>query len=169
MSEKRLSAEPSMDEILASIRRILAEDDAAPPPPAARTRGNSDVLDLTEALFAEEHFVADEKRRHAEDAAGDGRLSISDELLLDGVVLRPFHETIAIESGLLERFGDDARIVHLEPVFPNRGEYGLDVGLRDARRFRRDKSAHDEKRIDGEMRIEAEFVQAVFLNEATDF
>jgi uncharacterized protein len=50
MSEKRVSAEPSMDEILASIRRILAEDDAAPPPPAARTRGNGDVLDLTEAL-----------------------------------------------------------------------------------------------------------------------
>ncbi len=40
-----------MDEILASIRRILAEDEHAvtrPPPP--RARGNGDVLDLTEAL-----------------------------------------------------------------------------------------------------------------------
>jgi cell pole-organizing protein PopZ len=50
MSDKKLSAEPSMDEILASIRRILAEDDAAATHPAARPRGSSDVLDLTEAL-----------------------------------------------------------------------------------------------------------------------
>ena len=50
MSDKKLSAEPSMDEILASIRRILAEDDAAATHPAARPRGNSDVLELTEAL-----------------------------------------------------------------------------------------------------------------------
>jgi uncharacterized protein len=48
MSEKRLSAEPSMDEILASIRRILAEDNATPP--ATRARGNGDVLELTMAL-----------------------------------------------------------------------------------------------------------------------
>jgi len=50
MSDKKLSAEPSMDEILASIRRILAEDDAAVTSPPARVRGNGDVLDLTEAL-----------------------------------------------------------------------------------------------------------------------
>jgi cell pole-organizing protein PopZ len=37
-----------MDEILASIRRILAEDAAAPPPP--RSRAVADVLDLTEAV-----------------------------------------------------------------------------------------------------------------------
>lgn len=40
-----------MDEILASIRRIIAEDEhsaAMRPPP--RLRGNGDVLDLTEAL-----------------------------------------------------------------------------------------------------------------------
>jgi cell pole-organizing protein PopZ len=50
MSDKKLSAEPSMDEILASIRRILAEDDATATHPAVRLRGNSDVLDLTEAV-----------------------------------------------------------------------------------------------------------------------
>jgi uncharacterized protein len=50
MSDKKLSAEPSMDEILASIRRILAEDDATAARPAIRPRGNGDVLDLTEAL-----------------------------------------------------------------------------------------------------------------------
>ena len=49
MSDKSSSPEPSMDEILASIRRILAEDDvAATRPPAIRA--GSDVLDLTEAL-----------------------------------------------------------------------------------------------------------------------
>jgi uncharacterized protein len=50
MSDKKLSAEPSMDEILASIRRILAEDDATVMSPPARARGNGEVLDLTEAL-----------------------------------------------------------------------------------------------------------------------
>lgn len=37
-----------MDEILASIRRILAEDAATPVPP--RRRAAADVLDLTEAI-----------------------------------------------------------------------------------------------------------------------
>src|SRR5215469_3988895 len=51
MSDNKLPPEPSMDEILASIRRILAEDDHAvtrSPPP--RLRGNTDVFDLTEAI-----------------------------------------------------------------------------------------------------------------------
>ena len=40
-----------MDEILASIRRILAEDESAPIRPPGRLRpGSEDVLDLTEAL-----------------------------------------------------------------------------------------------------------------------
>jgi uncharacterized protein len=50
MSDKKLSAEPSMDEILASIRRILAEDDTAAMRPRSLARGSADVLDLTEAL-----------------------------------------------------------------------------------------------------------------------
>jgi cell pole-organizing protein PopZ len=50
MSDNKLPPEPSMDEILASIRRILAEDDhavtrSAPP----RLRG-TDVFDLTEVV-----------------------------------------------------------------------------------------------------------------------
>ncbi len=42
-----------MDEILASIRRILAEDDYAVTRPKARLRANGDVLDLTEAVNAD--------------------------------------------------------------------------------------------------------------------
>jgi cell pole-organizing protein PopZ len=49
MSEQKLSPEPSMDEILASIRRILAEDESAVSAPP-RLRVGDDVLDLTEAL-----------------------------------------------------------------------------------------------------------------------
>lgn len=47
MSDRKLTPEPSMDEILASIRRILAEDDHAAMRPRSRP---ADVLDLTEAL-----------------------------------------------------------------------------------------------------------------------
>jgi hypothetical protein len=50
MSDNKLSPEPSMDEILASIRRILAEDDHTVTRPPPRLRGNADVLDLTEAV-----------------------------------------------------------------------------------------------------------------------
>jgi cell pole-organizing protein PopZ len=39
-----------MDEILASIRRILAEDEQAVVRPAPRARAASEILDLTEAL-----------------------------------------------------------------------------------------------------------------------
>ena len=51
MSDKKVSSEPSMDEILASIRRILSEDDgvAALRSPL-RPRAGDDVLELTEAL-----------------------------------------------------------------------------------------------------------------------
>ncbi|HWD57203.1 MAG TPA: DUF2497 domain-containing protein [Stellaceae bacterium] len=39
-----------MDEILASIRRILAEDERAPAHAPRRARSSGDVLDLTEAI-----------------------------------------------------------------------------------------------------------------------
>jgi uncharacterized protein len=50
LSDKKLSPEPSMDEILASIRRIIAEDEHATVRPLQRLRGNGDILDLTEAI-----------------------------------------------------------------------------------------------------------------------
>jgi cell pole-organizing protein PopZ len=48
MSDQKALPDPSMDEILASIRRILAEDDHVTVRP--RIRVASDILDLTEAL-----------------------------------------------------------------------------------------------------------------------
>jgi cell pole-organizing protein PopZ len=50
MSDNKSSPEPSMDEILASIRRILAEDEHAVTRAPSRSRATRDVLDLTEAL-----------------------------------------------------------------------------------------------------------------------
>jgi cell pole-organizing protein PopZ len=50
MSDNKSSSEPSMDEILVSIRRILAEDEHVVTRVPPRVRANSDVLDLTEAL-----------------------------------------------------------------------------------------------------------------------
>jgi cell pole-organizing protein PopZ len=49
MSDRNSLPEPSMEEILASIRRILAEDAAGDGPPP-RLRAAADVLDLTEAI-----------------------------------------------------------------------------------------------------------------------
>jgi cell pole-organizing protein PopZ len=50
MSDEKSAPEPSMDEILASIRRILAEDEHAVVRAPLPARAASDVLDLTEAL-----------------------------------------------------------------------------------------------------------------------
>ena len=50
MSDQKSSLEPSMDEILVSIRRILAEDEHAVTHAPPRLRTDDDVLDLTEAL-----------------------------------------------------------------------------------------------------------------------
>jgi uncharacterized protein len=69
MSEAKGQNEPSMEEILASIRRIIAEDGEAPaapaakqpapepppsePPPAAADAGGEEILDLTEVVAPE--------------------------------------------------------------------------------------------------------------------
>jgi uncharacterized protein len=63
MSEKKTTAEPSMEEILASVRRILAEDERGVRPGPRPSRAAIDVLDLTEAI-GEDGTV-----RHIEPAA----------------------------------------------------------------------------------------------------
>jgi len=45
--------DPSMEDILASIRRILSEDEADPPPPAAPSSGH-DVVPLDHSMLVEE-------------------------------------------------------------------------------------------------------------------
>jgi cell pole-organizing protein PopZ len=51
MSDPKPKSEPSMDEILATVRRIIAEDESdGAPAPASAPIVSSDVLDLTEAL-----------------------------------------------------------------------------------------------------------------------
>lgn len=48
MSQDKSVSEPSMEEILSSIRRIIADEDKAPPPAAPGTAaGEDDVLELT--------------------------------------------------------------------------------------------------------------------------
>jgi uncharacterized protein len=49
MSDAKFPPEPSMEEILASIRRILAEDERSARP-APRLERSADILDLTEAI-----------------------------------------------------------------------------------------------------------------------
>jgi cell pole-organizing protein PopZ len=56
MSDAKPQNEPSMDEILTTVRRIIAEDEAGatPPPSTAQARsGGGDILELTEVLEAD--------------------------------------------------------------------------------------------------------------------
>jgi cell pole-organizing protein PopZ len=53
MADSKAAPEPSMEEILSSIRRIIAEDEGTPPPPtqaAEADEGDEDVLELTEMV-----------------------------------------------------------------------------------------------------------------------
>ena len=50
MSDNKSVPEPSIEEILASIRRILAEDETGGRPAPRSSRAAADVLDLTEAV-----------------------------------------------------------------------------------------------------------------------
>jgi cell pole-organizing protein PopZ len=62
MAETRGDNEPSMEEILASIRRIISEDSEPRRPPAGGTR-EGEVLDLTEMLTADGSVVSLANRR----------------------------------------------------------------------------------------------------------
>jgi cell pole-organizing protein PopZ len=80
MSDKKSSLEPSMEEILASIRRILAEDERGARPLPLRPRAAADVLDLTEAI-GEDGSV-----RHIEPMAMMRREPAAPPVLPDGRV-----------------------------------------------------------------------------------
>ena len=74
MTDSKAAPEPSMEEILSSIRRIIAEDEAAPPPTAASTATagqdeEDDVLELTEMVGDADGPAAGAPRATAEPAA----------------------------------------------------------------------------------------------------
>src|SRR5271166_1570317 len=73
-------------------------------------------LDLTEPILAEEHFLADEKGRGAEDAALDYRRSVLNELPLDGLALRRGDEARIIELRSVHRRLQNLQIVELQTV-----------------------------------------------------
>jgi uncharacterized protein len=72
MSGAKLPQDPSMEEIIASIGRVLAEDGgprASVPPPAA---ADDDILELTEALAADGSVRRVEPKLAAPDPPPDG-------------------------------------------------------------------------------------------------
>ena len=75
MPEKPSEQEPSIEEILASIRQIIADDDeepakAAAPEPAPAQRAapvRSDILDLTEVIRDEPEEMVIDLQEHEEE------------------------------------------------------------------------------------------------------
>lgn len=60
MSAAEAQSEPTMEEILASIRKIISEDDVKPQEPANETAGFDDVLELgNESATVETHVSPD--------------------------------------------------------------------------------------------------------------
>jgi len=61
MTTEKFPSEPSMDEILASIRQIISEDSKTDLSPSFDEK-NGDILDLTHFLPEESSFVSNENR-----------------------------------------------------------------------------------------------------------
>jgi hypothetical protein len=77
MSDNKATPEPSMEEILVSIRRILAEDEGGPRQPLPRSRPAPSVLDLTEAIGEDgrvRHIEPAPMQREVAAPLSDGRV-----------------------------------------------------------------------------------------------
>jgi len=122
-----------MEEILASIRRILAEDEPGVRP-AARRDGPDDVLDLTEA-------IGDDGRvRHIEPAATRLRATAAPPPLPDGrlepaVPLRATAEDRLVSPQAAEAVaGSFARLARSPPASERLSEQALDAAVRETLR-----------------------------------
>lgn len=78
MSEARGDNEPSMEEILASIRRIISEDSDPRRSQSTGTR-EGEVLDLTEMLTADGSVVSLASRRSGAAAQGEAQTGAAEE------------------------------------------------------------------------------------------
>src|ERR1700761_694192 len=84
------NADPSMEEILASIRRILNDDDASAPPPvstaAAEPAAEDDVLMLDDSMMVSPH----EPRQHdAETAENISEAEAAEPMVRDALTTAP--------------------------------------------------------------------------------
>jgi len=84
MNEPKPQQEPSMEEILASIRRIISEDgagaaaEAKPPEPAPELQ-KADVLELTEVVEEQPAAAAKAEPEPAEAAGAEPEIELRDE------------------------------------------------------------------------------------------
>src|SRR6202790_5844035 len=70
-------------------------------------------LDIAELVLAEEHLLANEKRRRAETSARHRVGGVVDQLLLDVVLLGAGNQAVDIDAGQDEGIPEDLEIVHL--------------------------------------------------------
>jgi uncharacterized protein len=107
------NADPSMEEILASIRRILNDDDASAPPPvstaAAEPAAEDDVLMLDDSMMVSPH----EPRQHdAETAENISEAEAAEPMVRDALTTAPTegewpgHEAMAATSPAQTDFKD---------------------------------------------------------------
>ena len=98
MSDKSGQKDPSMEEILSSIRRIITEDNAQGGKTGAAEPEDDDVLELTEEVGAEEPDAPRREPRfglRGRDAAESGDRNTRREPMLDGVPDQAEEETLA--------------------------------------------------------------------------
>src|SRR3984957_3744208 len=126
-------------------------------------------LNLSQALLTEEHLIAHEESRDAEGAARSGGLRVGREFRLDGGVLSGLEDGLGVETRGAEHGGDHGRIVHLLSLFPHRLEDCFEVDLACLCAPGGQQAAHDQERIDWEIRIEAKGAEVVLGDEALCF
>ncbi len=126
------------------------------------------VLDVAQAVLAEEDLPADEKGRRAECAPADRGLGVGDEPSLHVGGLGRFEDGRTVEARGVERCLEHGRIVHLLRLLPHVMEAGLDVRAELALLLHGDRAAHEQQRVDGEEGVHLEAVELVPRDEAGD-
>ena len=111
------------------------------------------LLHVAQPVLAEVELVAHDEGGASKGAGGYRGLGVGDQRLLDLGVFRTGHERDRVQARRRQRLSDHRRIVHLQPLFPHRGEHRLDVGREHPLALGGHRAAHDLQRIDREVRV----------------
>lgn len=132
-------------------------------------RDANGFLNLTEALLAEEHFVADKKGRYTKDTAPYRGLGIGNQLCFDGWIIGRLNQCCAVETCGVKNASDHPGIVHLRTGFPHGLLYRCEIDHADAGSLCGNIAAHKLKRVDGEVGVVAEGCEIVPADEPLNF
>src|SRR5262245_12432308 len=126
-------------------------------------------LDVAQLVLAEEHLLADEKRRRTENATTDRVGGEVNQPLLDVVLLSPRDQAVDIDAGGFECRAEDLEIIHLLRLFPHVMIRSSEIRLEHSLELGGHHSAHQHQRVDWKERVLTELRDVVAAPAARNF